>query len=613
MRLALFALALSLALACDDAPAPPAVRLDAGPDLDGVCTGAGTSIQCVGQTATTCEGGVATDVERCMDVCVPGRGCLLCAPGTVACEGEAPQVCDGSGMARTPQPACDVSAGLRCGPTGCADLCAEAEAANSYIGCEYWPTATLNTALSDAFEMAVVIANPQLVPAAVRIERGGEEVASVSVRPGALETVRLPWVLALKNGAEGAVATSVVRGGAFRLTSDVPVTVTQFNPLDFQRTTNECATGASDDRECYSFTNDASLLLPTHVLTGSYLALSRPSMLLEVTPEAGGGGLTGNPGFTTVVATEDGTEVEVVAAAEVRPALDGSVPALAPGESATVTLDRGDVLQLVAEVPTECPGEWVPDPRAEGVRYCPTGRRYDLTGTAIRASAPVAVIGGHDCTFVPFDRWACDHLEEALFPAESWGEEVFVGPTEPLRGEPNLLRVVSGAEENTIAFDPPIAEPVTLGRGEWVELELAEPARVTGTGPFAAVQFLVGQDYGGFGTSGRRGAGDPSMALGIPVEQLRDEYTFLTPSSYASSFVNVMAPLGARVILDGALVGEPTPVGETGWGLTRVEVDAGVHRMSGSQPFGVLVYGFGSYTSYAVPGGLDLRSIAPPI
>ena len=59
--------------------------------------------------------------------------------------------------------------------------------------------------------------------------------------------------------------------------------------------------------------------------------------------------------------------------------------------------------------------------------------------------------------------------------------------------------------------------------------------------------------------------------------------------------------------------GEPTPVGETGWGLTRVEVDAGVHRMSGSQPFGVLVYGFGSYTSYAVPGGLDLRSIAPPI
>jgi hypothetical protein len=34
----------------------------------------------------------------------------------------------------------------------------------------------------------------------------------------------------------------------------------------------------------------------------------------------------------------------------------------------------------------------------------------DLTGSTIEADHPVAVYVGHDCTNVPFDRVACDHL-----------------------------------------------------------------------------------------------------------------------------------------------------------------------------------------------------------
>ena len=38
------------------------------------------------------------------------------------------------------------------------------------------------------------------------------------------------------------------------------------------------------------------------------------------------------------------------------------------------------------------------------------------------------------------------------------------------------------------------------------------------------------------------------------------------------------------------------------------------HSASGSQPFGLYVYGYGSRTSYMYPGGLDLRAqyIPPP-
>ena len=52
---------------------------------------------------------------------------------------------------------------------------------------------------------------------------------------------------------------------------------------------------------------------------------------------------------------------------------------------------------------------------------------------------------------------------------------------------------------------------------------------------------------------------------------------------------------------------------ETGLSVARVLVSGGVHDVEGNQPFGVLVYGFGAYTSYMYPSGLDLTVIAPLI
>ena len=38
----------------------------------------------------------------------------------------------------------------------------------------------------------------------------------------------------------------------------------------------------------------------------------------------------------------------------------------------------------------------------------------------------------------------------------------------------------------------------------------------------------------------------------------------------------------------------------------------GAHTLSASKPVGIQVMGFGAYTSYHYPGGLDLNQIAPP-
>jgi hypothetical protein len=543
------------------------------------------------------------------EVCARGVGCRRCVPNTVSCDGETPQVCNTEGTDFTRSAACDVEAGLHCSPEGCRDLCAGAEAAESYIGCEYWPVTTRNSQLAPEFAFAVVVANPSLVAADVVVERGGSEVARTVVAPGGLETLTLPWVEDLRSPASG--GSILVPGGAYRLASNVPVTVYQFNPLDY-RIGRDCAAepmGMTGDAQCFSFTNDASLLLPTHVLTGSYIAVSRPTHLLRVGADFGA-----IPGFVAIVGTEDDSvSVEVTASANIVPSADGAVSAMTPGMTQRFTLGRGDVLQLASSVPTDdCPSPWIMEPGFD-VAYCLLGPAWDLTGTEIRASGPVAVIGGHDCTFVPNDRWACDHLEEAIFPVEALGTEVLVSPTQPLRGEPNLLRVVSAADGNRVTFEPEILDATMLGRGQYIEVELRDAVRVTGTAPILVAQFLVGQDYGGLGTSGERGNGDPSMALAIPTEQFRSSYVFLAPETYDTSLLNVIAPSGATIVMDGTLLGGFSPIEGTTMSTASENIRGGVHRIEGTTPFGILVYGFGSYTSYFYPGGLDLRRISPPI
>jgi hypothetical protein len=103
------------------------------------------------------------------------------------------------------------------------------------------------------------------------------------------------------------------------------------------------------------------------------------------------------------------------------------------------------------------------------------------------------------------------------------------------------------------------------------------------------------------------------MSLAVPVEQYRREYTFTASSTYDSNFINVIAPIGTEITLDGEpLEGDDSDVGDSDLEVTRARLPAdgpSVHRISGDVPFGLVVYGYGRFTSYMYPGGLDLRRI----
>ncbi len=554
---------------------------DAGPCADG-------QRQCSGQDWQTCQGGNWVSGETCPDACDDTYGCVVCVPNTGTCNGETSTMCraDGSGWVDV---FCDPAQGLACNvDTGlCDGVCAPQNLGESYIGCEYYPTVTGNDVL-DYFQFAIAVANTSNQPATVTIDEGALTApVTFQVAPGDVHVEKLPWQTALKlcsnttppdgffNVECGALQQqgALVTRGAFHLRSTQPVTVYQFNPLDY-------SFGGF-----FTYTNDASLLLPTNVMTGSYINATYPAWDTAVI----GGSQGVFPGLMTITATQDSTQVTVVS--KVTTPGGGGAPAFQAGVPQTLTMNRGDVLEIA-------------------------GFTGDMTGSVVEADKPVQVIGGHYCTFIPPTVGYCDHLEESMFPVETLSTKYLVSaPYLPGLSGPKqqITRIVATQANTTLNFDPPpqgVVNPVTLNNaGDVYEIaQRPEDFLVTANHKILVAHFMEGQDAGG-------GSGDPAYTLAVATDQYRTSYVFHAPTNYESNFVNITAPDGVTVTLDGTPVTGFTPVGATGFSIARVPLSNGAngnHNATSSEPFGISVYGYGQYTSYWYPGGLDLATIPVP-
>jgi hypothetical protein len=286
--------------------------------------------RCAGDGVEVCAGlgGLATwtTFEDCAGkgkVCVPADfTCKTCIPESYFCDGRDVYLCGSDGESKTKVQTCDATEGFACRNGSCRPLCSDARTQKSNVGCEYWAVDLDNanidaTSNAAAQQFAVVVSNPQPdVPVTVRIEQDdtepgtvGEpfEIATATIAPLNLEVFKLgPREVDGSPPGEfdTGTHTALTRAG-YKITTDFPVVVYQFNPLE----------------NVSVFSNDASLLYPKEAfptdggVVPSYVALSWPQTI-AVTDDPNTNFNPLDPihlrTFLTVVGTEDDTTVRVL-------------------------------------------------------------------------------------------------------------------------------------------------------------------------------------------------------------------------------------------------------------------------------------------------------------
>ena len=630
-------------------------------------------VACLGENTPNVERCAPDGQEVIASICPGGdqvcrQGACVqvaCIPGSRRCamsQGSRPEQCDEAGERYVELEAC--AGGAQCEQGFCLDRCEFARRERSYIGCEYWAVELENHLLYDGEigpeelpPFGVVIANtsqqydalitvfddvdtiasavgerkvgldrfdPELVEQRVFsevVDAGGRQLYAIDDGPiqdlvlprGSLMTLLLPH----KRVPFG---QSAVGRFGYKVTSSQPVVAYQFNPL--------CCN--------YNTTNDASLLLPESALTSDYMflgyamfagnAISRLDEPWSAT--------------LTIVATEPDTEVTITLPpprGAGRPYSELFYPELnAPGEPERLEgpTSRGELSVRLDEFEVFNLG---------GAGVAPV---EDLTGARIVSSAPVAVFSGHSCAYVPYTLGFCDHIESQLFPLETWGRSFVLAPLKrrnpdaaAVTREATYWKFVARQDDTRILFgadlthgpqgtlrpadegvpscvefsQDPTLGIVRLDRGQSCEFGARTMMLAQSNHPISVGAFLSGQDSVFEDAKPGDRAGDPAFFMVPPQEQYRSEYAFLTPKTYFQNYVTVTMQSGFEVDLNGRTVAltefDHEELEAAGLIRAHIPLDEGPQRLSAPLPFGIVVYGYDDYVSYAYTGGLNLGKI----
>lgn len=669
--------------------------------------------------------------RQCTPTPVPACVAPQCLPGATTCLSTTTvNLCSPTGsLVPTLCTAVLGSPAAECQNGACVDECADAARAKSYFGCEYW-AANLDNSMDALFkggtlsgqgtadsDFVFVVTNQSPNPGTVEVWRytgsytGGAPVRIKQVSlPGrndpatkGLLKIPVPWQSISPNALNAGEGNSGRARYAYRLVSTRPVSAYQFNPIDAVKYTKAC-TGTAGQTDCscneYSdygdqltclfggghpgvctqtpsgkkcgygtYSNDASLLLPAHILGTSHVVVAPHHSHINdpsTTPTT----VIKRSAELVIVATQDNTTVtlkpsaDTLAGAALGPSWP-AVPAIARASTpAAIVLQSYEVLQLA----TDSTGADYDCYTAGGASWCRKGN--DLTGTVVTSDKPVAVFAGHSCQNIPNSRPYCDHNEEQIFPFATWGKTFIAVPSFPLRlnnntfpsvsAAPDHFKIVAGcpvtqpqcnplgttltlnpapaaanvlAPNNCLAGTSLTANNCRLAGGGFVEFKSAVPFSITADQPIAVAQFFPGQGpVSAIPAPTDPAEGDPSMVLLPPIEQWRARYTVLASTGLLDNYIGLAIDSSrvASVLVDGAAInitpggtlpGDPKQVGSTTFVVKNHAVSTGTHTIQvnpkpgqTSVPgAGVTVYGYDAQVSYGYTGGLDLGSIVTGI
>ena len=576
--------------------------------LPGACGGSGGG---TGHGTTGGSGGVASDGGL-------GGGLGIDAGGNdgsaaLGCSADLHSVTDAGGQVVT---TCPPDQG--CAAGACVAACAAAAASAGNVGCDFlvptppsyppdlppcfavfvantWPkaanlTVTLAGQTYDVTKFGRIPQNGMPEAQWPAVGAGGLAVDEVAVLflsgdPAAVfsetgESMKCPVPTAV------AAATSLQSTGktqAFHITSDVPVSAYDILPYG----------GA------HTHFPGATMLMPTSAWGTNYVMIATPV------------GTASPPGplWGQLLATVDGTTVQMLPSVDL-PAL-APFPAAPKGATATFTLSAGDVLQWQLPATSS-----------------------DMSGSILTSNKPVAVFAGNRFfRLQPMTEPGGEEAHGQIPPVSALGTEYVAAPYATRRADlmPEAInyRIVGAVDGTQLTYDPPTAAaPATVSLAQVADFVVTGPFHVQAQDamhPFALAQIMPTANLPGGSRPGATAPGyplnlgDEEFTVLLPPGQFLSNYVFFTDPTYPTTnlvLTRVAGPSGFQdvtidclgVVTGWSPVGSSTKYQVTDVDLLRAAIPSGTcsngrHTAKSKAPFGVVVWGEDSYSSYAYPAG----------
>ncbi len=559
--------------------------------------------------------------------CIDGK-CQLCTPGLQKCDGSKAMRCKSDGSGWEVKDDCG-GKDLACLGGLCVDPCGADFKSNTAVGCDYWAVDLDNAQvpcgpkLCDAQNMqySLIVSNTKSKPATVTVTTGAGKSAKFQVPGKGLQIINLP------GGALGGKPLNIDGSGvstnAYRVQSNVPIVAYQFNPL----------------QNYDVFSNDASLLLPTNALGTKYFVMSRQQNFNNLR------------GYVTIVATGSGTtNVTVKPTCKTLPGK--GIPALKAGQLHKVALNQGEVLNIETnEIGADLTGTTVDADKPIAVFGGSEGSNVPDTNKCVippGATQGTCATQGWPCATNADCPVTCcaDHLEEQLLPVKAWGKTYVASKLKPRGAEKDVWRIVASEDGTQVNTDPPQGIIPVLKKGQFFEFESKSDFVILANKPIMVGQFMASANapnanndvcnakFSGTKVCGHHMTqlgepimclknadcpnikeptdakiGDPAFILSISTDRFLEDYVVLVPDKYKESYINIMGPANAQVLVDNQPVnpGSWSLFSGGKWKAVRMALKPGTHQVKASVPVGLIVYGYDNYVSYGFPGGMALK------
>ena len=508
----------------------------------------------------------------------------------------------------------------------CLSLCEQAAQEHSYQGCDFYTTIFMNTQRTDPI-FALTVSNSSkdhAVNVSITVSSESGEVdagknhfcidndsdenctsqtssLSLSVEPGKLGIVMFPHD---KN-----IAGSGLKWDSLHIKTDLPVTIYQFSPIDNSTKNPFESSGISvggESESGKSYSNDASLLIPTPSVYTDYVVSAYDTYSASNQEDS-------YVSYATIIGINDQDTVITVKPTAAITAANG-IPAIEANTEGTITLKKGQVAQI------ETKGK-------------------DLSGTRIYCDAtksdchPFVVFSGLDCALIPLTYGYCDHIEQQLFPVQTWGKKYILVKTKEKNEEWDLVRIYASKDGTKLTFKPVTPEKITvpdgwqsftvkdvkteLNAGEYSEFYFKGTLTVEANEQIMVAQYLTGSMMISQNCQSSlfhsNCVGDPAMMLIPPAEQFRKDYLFLTPGSYKANYATIIMTTGEDPTLDGSFVPDIKEIEGTDYSYAVVWLGNAFknHTLTcDKNPCGLFVYGWEQDVSYAYPGGLNFEKLS---